>query len=162
MTRMSRPEAEDFLYREMRLIDERRFDDWLALFTEDCHYWIPCGQGEDPGRVTHLVYDDRAQLEDRVWQMQQTRRWSQSPPSMTTHLVSNVQVEDGPGDDLTVHSSFVVHEVRRVQGGEGEQRAFAGRYEHVLRWEDDQWRIVLKKVWLINRDLPIFSLTFLV
>ena len=32
---MSRSEAEDFLYREARLLDEWRLDDWLALFTRD-------------------------------------------------------------------------------------------------------------------------------
>jgi 3-phenylpropionate/cinnamic acid dioxygenase small subunit len=32
--------VEQFLYREARLLDERRFRDWLELFTEDVHYWI--------------------------------------------------------------------------------------------------------------------------
>lgn len=161
MATLSRPEVEDFLYREARLLDERRFDEWLGLFTPDGHYWVPCGLGEDPGLATHLVYDDRAQLEDRIWQLQQPRRFAQNPPSMTTHLISNVEVEGGADSRPTVRSSFVVYEMRKTQAGRGEPRSFAGRYEHHLRWEDEQWRIGLKKVWLIDRDLPIYNLTFL-
>src|SRR5262249_55241252 len=36
-----RQEVEEFLYREAELLDERRFEEWLALFTEDAHYWMP-------------------------------------------------------------------------------------------------------------------------
>jgi 3-phenylpropionate/cinnamic acid dioxygenase small subunit len=28
-----------FLYREARLLDERRFREWLALLTDDLRYW---------------------------------------------------------------------------------------------------------------------------
>ena len=34
-------EVEQFLYHEARLLDERKFDDWLALLTDDIHYWMP-------------------------------------------------------------------------------------------------------------------------
>ena len=34
-------EVEQFLYHEARLLDERKFDDWLALLTDDVHYWMP-------------------------------------------------------------------------------------------------------------------------
>jgi hypothetical protein len=33
-----RLEVEDFLYHEARLLDERRFHEWLDLFTEDLVY----------------------------------------------------------------------------------------------------------------------------
>ena len=33
-------EVEQFLYREARLLDERRFHEWLELFTEDVRYWM--------------------------------------------------------------------------------------------------------------------------
>ena len=36
-----RLEVEDFLYHEARLLDERRFHEWLDLFTEDVVYWMP-------------------------------------------------------------------------------------------------------------------------
>ena len=30
-----------FLIHEAQLLDERRFRDWMALFTEDGTYWVP-------------------------------------------------------------------------------------------------------------------------
>ncbi len=159
---LTRQEAEDFLYQEARLLDERRFDDWLGLFTQDGRYWIPCGQGEDPGLVTHLVYDDRTQLEDRVWQLQHPRRFSQNPPSLTSRMISNVQVEVGEDGQTVVCSVFVVRELRKVQGGAGDERSLGGHYRHHLRWEDGAWRISLKQAWLLSRDMPVSNLTFLV
>jgi benzoate/toluate 1,2-dioxygenase subunit beta len=160
-TLLERAEAERLLFREARLLDERRFAEWLDMFGQDCRYWIPCGREDETGPWTHLVLDDREQLEDRVWQLQHPRHSSQSPPSRTTHLVSNVEVEEGQQGEAMVFSSFIVYEVRMTQGGSGEQRSFAGRYEHTLRQEDGEWRIAAKKIWLINRDLSIFNLTFL-
>ena len=161
-TLLDRAEAERLLFREARLLDERRFPEWLDLFTADCRYWVPCGREDETGPWTHLVLDDRAQLEDRVWQLQHPRHSSQSPPSRTTHLISNVEVEAGEQDEPVVYSSFVVYEVRMTQGGSGEPRSLAGRSEHTLRSEGGDWRIAMKKVWLLNRDLSIFNLTFLI
>src|SRR5438093_4050032 len=132
---LTRTDAEDFLYDEARLLDERRFDEWLALFTSDGRYWVPCGEKGEAGPITHLVSDDRSGLEDRVWQLQHPRHSSQNPPSRTTHMVSNVTVEDGDDGDTDVRSTVLVYEVRKTQGGKGEARSFAGHCEHVLRRE---------------------------
>jgi 3-phenylpropionate/cinnamic acid dioxygenase small subunit len=32
--------VEQFLYPEARLLDERRFHEWLELFTDDSRYWM--------------------------------------------------------------------------------------------------------------------------
>ena len=34
-------EIEDLLYTEADLLDERRYDEWLELFTDDVTYWMP-------------------------------------------------------------------------------------------------------------------------
>mgnify|MGYP000700824921 FL=1 len=34
-------EIEQFLYQEAELLDERQFEDWLDLLTEDIRYWMP-------------------------------------------------------------------------------------------------------------------------
>ncbi|ETX00272.1 MAG: hypothetical protein ETSY2_39415, partial [Candidatus Entotheonella gemina] len=36
-----RLDVEAFLYREARLLDDRKFRDWLDLLTEDVRYWMP-------------------------------------------------------------------------------------------------------------------------
>lgn len=61
-----RAEIENLLYTEARLLDERRFDEWLDLFTDDAIYWIPAGgEAPDPKRHVSLIYDDRT----RLWQL---------------------------------------------------------------------------------------------
>ena len=37
------------VYREARLIDEKRFDEWYELFAEDARYWIPLTRGQKSG-----------------------------------------------------------------------------------------------------------------
>jgi len=34
--------AIELVYREARLIDEKRFDEWYDLFAADALYWMPC------------------------------------------------------------------------------------------------------------------------
>lgn len=153
---MTRSEAEEFLYHEARLLDEGRLEEWLLLFTEDAYYWMPSQKGLDPREETPIIYDDRATLEDRVFRLRSPAAHSQSPPSRTRHIISNVEVEPGPDQGAVVYSNFVVYEVRL-----GLERSLAGHTEHQLRGEQAGWRIALKKVWLMNRDFPIYNLTFI-
>lgn len=164
MDRLTRQEAEDFLYHESRLLDERRFEEWLDLFTSDGVYWIPIDESADPEHEPSVLYDDAATRAQRVHQLLRQPHWSQMPPSRTLHLVSNVTVA-GPidGAACVVQCAMVVFELRPgdpQMRGRGEQRAFAGRCEYRLR-RDERWRIELKKLVLINRDLPIPNLSFI-
>ena len=164
MSELTRPEAEDLLYREARLLDERRLDEWLELFTADGMYWIPIEDDVDPELEPAMQYDDAEQRALRVYQILRLPHYAQMPPSRTVHVVSNVEVENAPaGDDATVRCSLVVHELRsgdHLQLGLGEQRTLAARCEYRLRREEG-WRIALKKVMLIDRELPIHNLSFL-
>src|SRR4051812_13028370 len=55
-----------FLEHEARLLDEAKFDDWLALFTADAWYWVPSEPGQsNPHDTVSLIYDDRRLLETR-------------------------------------------------------------------------------------------------
>src|SRR5215468_12713383 len=59
--------CERFLLHEARLLDEGKFDDWLALFTPDAWYWVPSEPDQDnPHDTVSLIYDDRRLLETRV------------------------------------------------------------------------------------------------
>ena len=110
---LSRSEAEEFLYREARLLDERRFEDWLALFTPDGIYWLPIEEDSDPNERVSLVYDNTARREERIFRlrMRPIQVHSQDPPSKTIHLISNVFVERIKGDEAEVRSSQVVFEI---------------------------------------------------
>ena len=158
MSRLSRPEAEDILYAEARLLDEVRYKDWLAMLTADAVYWMPCnGDGVDPTREVTLVYDNFARLSDRVARLTSGVAHAQSPPSKTKRLISNVQIDRAEEDAATVLSGFILYELRR-----GKERIFAGRYEHRMRFEDGRWKIAAKKTVLVNNDEVIDNLTFIV
>jgi 3-phenylpropionate/cinnamic acid dioxygenase small subunit len=162
---LTRQEAEDFLFEEARLLDERLFEAWLRLFTEDGLYWIPIVEDADPTTQTSILYDDSALLQMRVHHLLHERNFAQSPPSRTVHQVSNVQVWRGDrAEESLVRCNVVVHEIRvgdHLQLGLGQQRALAGKCEYRLRYQDG-WRIACKKVVLINRHMPIVNLSFLI
>jgi len=163
--RMTREEAEAFLFRETRLLDERRLDDWGALFADDGIYWLPIEAGDDPEREAAILCDDSRQRSMRIHQLLRHKHYAQVPPSRLVHFVTNVEVEDGAGDEARIRCSVLVCELRPgdfqgLQIGLGTQRVFACRCEYKLRREED-WRIAEKKVMLLDRDLPLSNLTFI-
>jgi 3-phenylpropionate/cinnamic acid dioxygenase small subunit len=153
-------ELEQFLYREARLLDEGKLQEWLALFTADARYWIPCNRDDiDPTKEVSIIYDDRQRLEERVWRLESGLAYAQEPRSRIRHLISNVERLPAEGAGVVaVTSNQVVYEQRR-----GKQQAYVGRWEHHLRQEEDgTWKIAYKKVELLNNNDPIDNLTFIV
>jgi benzoate/toluate 1,2-dioxygenase beta subunit len=161
MSKLSRSDAEDILYSEARLLDERRFRDWLAMFTADATYWVPAGgEGVDPKREVAIIYDDVAKLSGRIERLESGIAHAQSPPSKTRRVVSNVQIEESSeeGEDAaTVFSAFILYELRRSK-----ERLFAGRGVYRMRFEDGRWKIAGRKIVLVNNDEVIDNLTFIV
>ena len=165
---ISKEEAEAYLYREARLLDERRLDDWQRLFTDDGIYWVPAEEGLRPDNERSIIYDDPLQRRMRVHQLTKYKHLSQEPASRTVHVVSNVEVEvpaTRRSDDVSVHCTQIVFEMRPgnfvgLPRAIGEQRALAGRCEYLLR-HDGAWKIAMKKVLLIERDIPQYNLTFI-
>ena len=149
---LSVAECEQFLIHEARLLDEARFDDWLALFTDDAWYWVPSQPNQDNPRDTiSLIYDDRRLLETRVRRLASPRIYSQEPRSRTSRMIGNVTIEavDADGQGCTVRSKFQLLEYRRE-----EQRAFGGTYFHRLVRTSTSIQIAWKRVDLINCDAP--------
>ena len=158
MPQLSRQEAEDILYQEARILDERRYEDWMAMLTEDALYWVPCnGDGGDPRRRIAIAYDDLPRLRGRVDRLASGVAHAQNPPSQTRRLISNVQIEESAEDSATVVSAFIMYELRHSR-----ERVFAGHYEHRLRFVGERWKIAQKKAVLVNNDEVIDNLTFIV
>lgn len=162
-------DVEALLYREARLLDEHRYEEWQQLFTEDARYWLPItGEGEelDPARSISIVYDDLARIDERVFRTLHTPVLDQNPRSRTSRIVSNVEVDSDSADgDLRIRCNQLIGELR--PGGPGQvglndQRFFLARCEYRLRSTPEGWRISLKKVVLLNSDQPIYNLTFVV
>jgi len=144
--------CELFLLHEARLLDEGKFDDWLALFTPEVRYWVPSEPGqESPLDTVSLIYDDRRLLETRVRRLSSPRIYSQEPRSRTSRIVTNVTIEEDPDPASTlVRSKFMLVEFRR-----NEQRIFGGTSFHRLTNADGEIRIAWKRVDLVNCDAPM-------
>jgi len=144
--------CELFLLHEARLLDEGKFDDWLALFTPEVRYWVPSEPGqESPLETVSLIYDDRRLLETRVRRLSSPRIYSQEPRSRTSRIVTNVTIEEDPDPASTlVRSKFMLVEFRR-----NEQRIFGGTSFHRLTNADGEIRIAWKRVDLVNCDAPM-------
>jgi benzoate/toluate 1,2-dioxygenase beta subunit len=141
---------EEFLIHEAALLDARRFRDWMALFTDDGTYWVPAvPDQQSPFNQASLFYDDRELMKTRVDRLEHPRIHVQTPPSRTAHLIGNVIVEqaDAAKGEFVVGSTVIMVEYR-----DEAQRVFAGRQHHRLRREGAGFRIVQKRVDLINCD----------
>src|SRR5215212_5426878 len=135
------------LEREARLLDQLRYEDWLALFAPECIYWVPATPNAgDPRREIAVMFDDRRRLEDRVYRLKTGYAWSQAPASRTVRMVSNVEVFSA-GQELMVRSNFLISEFRS-----GETRVLSGWCAHRLVRTGDNWLIAVKQVNLIDCD----------
>jgi benzoate/toluate 1,2-dioxygenase beta subunit len=146
---------ENFLIREAQLLDERRFEEWRDLFTEDGCYWVPLRPDQtSPEGEASLFYDDRGIMQTRFERLRHPNIHSQNPPHRTCHIVGNVVVEtvDPVRSECSVASNLIMTDYRmRVQ------RLFSGRVRHNLRWDSSGYKIILKRVDLINCD-DVFEL----
>lgn len=134
---------EEFLYHEAHLLDTRRFEEWLELFTEDATYWVPLEQNQkDPHETSSLIYDDRTLLGLRVKQFRHPRAHARAPLPRTVHQVGNIVV-----DDLLVRSTLTVVEFR-----DEKQRLWGALVEHRLRRTPAGLKIAHKRVDLVNSE----------
>lgn len=144
-----RAAAETFLYREARLLDQGRFEEWLDLYAEECVYWIPTRPGGgDPEVEIAIALDDRRRLEDRVVWLRSAYIWSQIPRSRTVRTIGNVEAARLDGDVL-IRSNFALHDSR------GHRTAtHFGWYLHRVTDTGDGWRVRAKHVHLAAADQP--------
>src|SRR5262249_32113428 len=142
-------EIEQFLYHEAWLLDQRRLDEWLALYTDDATYWIPLEANQtDPLTTSSIVYDDRRLLEARVRQFQHPRAHARIPAPRTVHQIGNVRVLETDGRDVRVGSTLVLVEYRRER-----QRVWSAIVEHRLSRTPEGLRIGAKRVDLVNSEI---------
>ncbi len=147
---ISRTTFEDFIIHEAGLLDARRFRDWMGLFAEDGTYWVPAVPDQkSPFDQASLFYDDRDLMKTRIDRLEHPRIHVQTPPSRTAHLTGNVVIEDSDAakSEYVIGSTVIMVEYR-----DDAQRVFAGRQHHRLRRNGDSFRIVQKRVDLINCD----------
>ena len=147
-------EIEQFLYREARLLDERKFNEWLELFTDDIRYWMPVmstverGSREvATGREMAHFDDNKGTLTIRVKRLYTGSAHAEEPQSRTRHFVSNVEVTEN-GAELTVYSNFIVYRTRL----ETDENWFVGRRVDTLRKAGNGWNIA-KRVMTLDQTV---------
>lgn len=147
-------EVEDFLFREAHVLDERRLDDWLTLFTDDVEYLMPLreyleGDVEPAGHP--IMRDDKEMLTIRVRKDDTGYSHVELPASMTCHLISNVVVDevDVP-DEVDVRSAFAVRQARKLR----DEAWWTGRRHDRLRRVDGTWKIARRVIYLDATILP--------
>jgi benzoate/toluate 1,2-dioxygenase beta subunit len=160
MRRGAPPEVIDLLLHEARLLDERMFEEWLELLTDDIVYWVPASPDQEtPEREASTFWDDRKMLEARILRLRHPKIWSQLPNARTVRLVSNITVDDSFDKDGTVQSNVLVLDYRpMVEHRRSEQRLFGGACEHQLVRIDGGFKIRRKTVRLVNCDATLANL----
>jgi 3-phenylpropionate/cinnamic acid dioxygenase small subunit len=156
--------VEQFLYREARLLDERRFHEWLDLLTDDIRYRMTTRANRyqrvsksiailDPARHVEedlagedefaVLDEDMASLKGRVARLDTGMAWAEDPPSRTRHFISNIEVTPGAaGGEIEVHCNFIVYKSR----SEAEQDFYVGARRDLLRRVGGGWRIASRRL----------------
>jgi benzoate/toluate 1,2-dioxygenase beta subunit len=142
-----RLEAQDFLFHEARLLDEDRFEEWLALFAPECFYWLPLSRDQENGLETvSLIFDDRRLLETRIKRVRHAWFHAQMPNSRLMHFVSTISVERAEGGLIARSMQLIAeHRVARL-------RQYHASVRHELRRRGDSFEIVVKRVDLIDSE----------
>ncbi|WP_295373222.1 aromatic-ring-hydroxylating dioxygenase subunit beta [uncultured Pseudacidovorax sp.] len=157
---------ENFILHEAELIDDRRWDDWLALFAPDGRYWIPLQGAVQADAQTHnaLALEDRLLLELRVKRLHSPRAHSQHPASRCQHVLQaprrlpagpDARVADGDSlanvDAVRLRTAFLYIESRGPQ-----QVLLAGHCIHTLVPGGPLgWLIREKRVNLLDAGQPL-------
>lgn len=151
-------EVQRALFHEARLLDDRRHDEWLALFVAECLYWVPSrSEPGDPRTETGIYLDDRRRLVDRVAMIRTGHLHAQIPPSRTRRMLTNIEQWTADDGGVRARANVVIWEHRK-----GETRAYPGwqAYE-LVRDASGALALATKIVCLLDCDAPQGNYAFI-
>lgn len=162
-------EIKDFFYKEADLLDEREYDKWLDLLTEDVVYWMPMRKNVSyANRHTDItaeddvawIHDDKETLKKRVQQIRTGLHWADEPVSRVSHLITNIRLTDPiaaleEGKKATTKCRFIVYRNRL----ESETDLLVGRREDTLTRLHGELKIARRKIILDQSVLLAKNLT---
>lgn len=146
----------ELVYREARLIDEKRFDEWYDLYAYDCRYWMPLTRGQPGGaEYTSLFDEDKLLLKIRIARLRNPKSFSQAQPSWCQHVLQSPCIEsrDAQMGMVVLRTPFIYLEYQQEQ-----QEVYAGVAWHHLKREGEKIVIALKKIELLNCEAALPSL----
>lgn len=139
-------------------LEERRWDDWLSHYHTDCIYWAPTwradGQIADNPftQMSHIYYDRRSALEDRVARFSDPASPAANPLPRTTHLLSCFRPLAGSMvGQVRLRANWVTH---MYFVPDRTSHALFGHIDYVIASEDERPLILEKKVVLQNDQIP--------
>jgi 3-phenylpropionate/cinnamic acid dioxygenase small subunit len=139
-------EVEQFLYRQSDLLDTKKWQDWVDLFTPDGIYWMPPAPEYQTWDGQPAIFaEDKNLMTVRMNRVLHPDAWSQRPLWETNHIVSNVAIQKESADEIVVKSRFHMMELRR-----DDVRHFAGSYLHTLKKTKSGYAIKLQRVDMTN------------
>ncbi len=147
-----------FLYLEARLADTHDYDGWESLWTDDAIYWVPANGDEiNPETQMSVLYDNRSRIGVRIRQLKTGRRHTQTPRSELARVISNIELVKVRDNEVDVRANVLIYE-DNLRG----ETLWAARNDYRLRIVDGSFRLVRKKIALVNNQKPIYTLSFLV
>ncbi|VTU37787.1 Benzene 1,2-dioxygenase subunit beta [Variovorax sp. PBL-H6] len=148
-------EAQDFVAHEAALLDAGRFDEWLALFADDGHYWVPLQGAAQADPLSHnsIAYEDRLLLQLRIERLKNPRAHSQHPRSHCQHVLQRSVIEQDDEAGLSLSTPFIYVEAR----GE-EQLLLAGTCRHLLVRHGEGFLIRQKRIDLLNAGRALHAI----
>ena len=159
MSPPSKDDLIDFIYAEARMLDDGQFNDWLALWMPEGHYWMPLDyKQDDPLTTTSFLYEDNFMLRLRVERLEGERTFSQKPKSRCHHVLNRPFVDEYDPEANRYITNTAMH---YVETRLDEQQLLAVTATHELTTVDGQIRIANKRVDLLNCDAAFGNIQLL-
>jgi salicylate 5-hydroxylase small subunit len=95
-------------------LDDARYDDWLALFTEDCTYHLQPRENFDRGLpLATLAFESRGMLADRIYGVRNTLFHQ---PYYQRHVFGPIRVlkQDSATNSVDVEFNYSVFRTKRA------------------------------------------------
>lgn len=159
--------VEQALYREVRLLDQERYHEWVAMLTDDIHYYMPGietryrrDKTDQIHDLTRMAYynDNLDDLKKRLRCLETGTAWSEDPATRYTHLITNIEViPTEREDEVLVYSNFLAYRNRN----EKDQDTLIGNREDIWRKTADGYKlakrvIILKRNILLSKNLNVY------
>jgi 3-phenylpropionate/cinnamic acid dioxygenase small subunit len=162
-------EVEQFLYHEAALLAEREYRDWLDLFAEDIHYWMPTRYNrlrremdKEFSAPDEMAFFDENfdSLSRRITRLETGMAWAEDPPSRVRHLFTNVRVVPTEvANEFEAHCNFLLYRSRLEHDVEffvGARSDLLRRVDRGVGWEIARRKVVLDQSTLNAKNLSMF------
>lgn len=141
-----------FLYEEVAVLDDWRWGEWLDFFAEDCMYWAPTQDdrlARDRSkriaayRTSAYFEDNKVQLKQRIDRLLTDMAWGEAPPSRARHIIANIRVTKGVGEnEYVVKSNFYDY---RSNGQRSQDHITGERIDRIVRDPSSPWGFVIRE-----------------